>query len=155
MISFRKLEETDFETLFNWLQQSHVKEWWDDGDDTIEKVRMHYSSDADVVTRFVLLSDTKHPIGYFQFYIEASDVIGIDQFIGEVSLINRGLGTNAVKPFVQLIQDSNQLKTIIVDPETENHRAIRCYEKAGFRFEKLGIGEDGKQAYFMRMDTDA
>jgi hypothetical protein len=57
MLAFRKLEETDFKMLFNWLQQPQVKEWWDDGDDTIEKVRVHYSQEAKIVTRYILLKD--------------------------------------------------------------------------------------------------
>ena len=154
MSTFRKLEEADFELLFNWLQQPHVKEWWDDGDDTIAKVKLHYTKGADTVTRFLLLSDNKEPVGYFQYYVERCGVIGIDQFLGDVSLINKGLGTKAVMAFSKLIRETKQPTTIIVDPEPENHRAIRCYEKAGFLFEQIEIGKDGKQAYIMRMETN-
>ena len=154
MSTFRKLEEADFELLFNWLQQPHVKEWWDDGDDTIAKVKLHYTKGADTVTRFLLLSDNKEPVGYFQYYVEPYGVIGIDQFLGDVSLINKGLGTKAVMAFSKLIRETKQPTTIIVDPEPENHRAIRCYEKVGFRYAELSVGEDGKEAYLMRMDRD-
>ena len=139
--------------LFNWLQQPHVKEWWDDGDDTIEKVRLHYSQEAEIVTRYILLKDNQ-PIGYFQSYKEPDNVIGIDQFIGEVSLINKGLGTKAVRNFINLVEEANRPEAIIVDPEPENHRAIRCYEKAGFRYQKLVVGEDGKRAHLMRREID-
>jgi RimJ/RimL family protein N-acetyltransferase len=153
MCTFRKLDESDLELLFNWLQQPHVKEWWDDGDDTIEKVRVHYSQEADIVNRYILLKENQ-PIGYFQSYPEADNVIGIDQFIGELSFINRGHGTEAVMNFTNLVKESDQPRAIIVDPDPENHRAIRCYEKAGFRYQELVVGVDGKQACLMRMEID-
>lgn len=154
MISFRALEDSDFKTLFGWLQEPHVMEWWNDGDDTIEKVKTHYTSDTDTVFRFILQSDSGHPIGYFQSYLEQDGVIGIDQFIGDSSLLNEGIGTAAVKGFVEIVNRDRSPESIFVDPDPTNKRAIRCYEKAGFVFQEIKIGIDGKQAYIMKMDTN-
>jgi len=38
MLSFRPLLPADFPLLLAWLSRPHVKEWWDDGEDTLEKV---------------------------------------------------------------------------------------------------------------------
>jgi len=154
MVSFRKFRDSDFEIMLKWLQEPHVKEWWDDGDDTIEKVTGHYSRDPDVVSRYILLSDLNLPIGYFQFYLESGNVVGIDQFIGDKTLLNRGVGTEAIKNFLSMIYDEINPATVVVDPEPSNRRAIRCYEKVGFRYAELSVGEDGKEAYLMRMDRD-
>jgi aminoglycoside 6'-N-acetyltransferase len=154
MNSFRTLENSDFQILFAWLQEPHVMEWWDDGDDTIEKVKSHYTSDMDTVFRFILQSDSGNPVGYFQFYIEQDGVIGIDQFIGDSSLLNKGIGTAAVKGFVEIVNRNRSPESIIVDPDPTNKRAIRCYEKVGFVFQEIKIGIDGKQAYIMKMDTN-
>jgi len=51
MIRFRKLEDSDLKLMFHWLQQPHVKEWWNDGDDTIDKVKAHYFEPEDNVDR--------------------------------------------------------------------------------------------------------
>ena len=52
MLSFSPLEKPDHSVLLEWLQLPHVKEWWDDGNDTLEKVSTHYSSDTDKNTPF-------------------------------------------------------------------------------------------------------
>jgi len=154
MVSFKKFRDSDFETMYRWLQKPHVKEWWNDGDDTIEKVTDHYSKEDDLVSRYILQSESLEPIGYFQFYIESAGVVGIDQFIGEESFLNKGVGTEAVKMFVEMISCDLDPRMIIVDPEPNNRRAIRCYEKVGFQFAELRVGEKGKEAYIMRMERD-
>ena len=154
MVSFRPLEESDFPLLLDWLQRPHVKEWWDDGDDTLAKVSQHYSRDPDTTFRFVIQSDDSHTIGYIQYYLESGDVVGIDLFISELALLNRGLGTEVTTTFVNMIKEQLNPMKIVIDPEPENHRAIRCYEKAGFVLDRIGLGEDGKQAYFMFMERD-
>jgi RimJ/RimL family protein N-acetyltransferase len=154
-LRFRPLTPEDYPLLLDWLQRPHVKEWWDDGDDTLEKVAEHYSDpDAE---RFILLyrdpaAPAARPIGYLQYYLEDEGVVGIDQFIGEAELLNRGLGTAAVRAFLQLVIARENPCRIILDPEPENARAIRCYEKAGFRHYETVPTEDGKLAYMMKID---
>ena len=154
-LAFRPLTPDDYPLLLDWLQRPHVKEWWDDGDDALEQVAAHYSDpDAE---RFILLyrdpvTEEARPIGYFQYYLEEEGVVGIDQFIGEADLLNRGLGTAAVRAFLQLVIARENPRRIILDPEPENARAIRCYEKVGFRHYETVPTEDGKQAYMMKID---
>jgi RimJ/RimL family protein N-acetyltransferase len=154
-LAFRPLTPDDYPLLLDWLQRPHVKEWWDDGDDTLEQVAAHYSyPDAE---RFNLLyretaTEKARPIGYFQYYLEEEGVVGIDQFIGEADLLNRGLGTAAVRAFLQLVIARENPRRIILDPEPENARAIRCYEKVGFRHYETVPTEDGKQADMMKID---
>ena len=81
------------------------------------------------------------PIGYAQFYPTTEEghdnFYGIDQFIGEAALWNRGLGTRAVSLLLQYLFRVNGARKVTVDPHVENARAIRCYEKCGFRKVKL------------------
>ena len=155
MTSFRLLDESDYELLLDWLQRPHVKAWWDDGDDNLERVKRHYSKDPGIVFRFLLLSDDLQPLGYFQYYIESEEVIGIDQFLGDASSLDRGIGSVAIRAFISLIEDRHTPKAIIVDPESDNYRAIRCYEKVGFAHYLTRVGNDGKEAYFMRLELGA
>lgn len=152
MVTFRKFSKSDFIQLFEWLQEPHVKEWWDDGDNTIEKVIKHYSSEANKVYRYILLSNDKKPIGYFQYYLKSKELVGIDQFIGYKSFLNKGVGTEAIKLFIDIIISDLNPSSIIIDPEPTNCRAIRCYEKVGFKFSEITSGQDGKEAYIMRYD---
>lgn len=42
MFRFRKITGEDFPQMLEWLSKEHIKQWWDDGDDTLEKVALHY-----------------------------------------------------------------------------------------------------------------
>ncbi len=57
MRSFRPLTDADHPLLRDWLQRPHVKEWWDDGDNTLAKVAQHYSRDPGRTKRFFLQID--------------------------------------------------------------------------------------------------
>jgi len=155
MLSFRPLRVTDFPLLLTWLSNSHVKQWWNDGDDTLEKVAMHYGAEEPDVARFILIESTEAGeslLGYFQYYIVSKEIIGIDQFIGEADRINRGIGTAAIKLFLEMIVTRHNPQQVIIDPHPENKCAIRCYEKVGFVYYSTELNENGESAYMMRLN---
>lgn len=159
MISFRPLTEADYPLLLDWLQRPHVKAWWDDGEDTLEKVARHYgpdSGDEEEVERFVLLwsPDDRvppRPIGYFQWYLIPGGPAGTDQFIGEPELLDQGIGTAAIRQFLGLLIAAHDPPRIIIDPDPRNARAIRCYEKVGFRYYETTTNDEGQPAYMMEI----
>lgn len=70
------------------------------------KVAQHYGEEEEGLERFILISaeeNREKPIGYFQHYRVNEDLIGIDQLIGEEDYINRGVGTTAIRMFVEKI----------------------------------------------------
>jgi RimJ/RimL family protein N-acetyltransferase len=155
MLSFRPLRVNDFPLLLIWLSNEHVKQWWNDGDDTLEKVALHYGAEEPDVARFILVKSTESgesPIGYFQYYIVSKEVIGIDQFIGEADCIDKGMGTAAIGLFLEMIAAKHQPQEIIIAPHPENKRAIKCYQKVGFVYYTTKLEEDGKSAYMMRFN---
>ena len=151
MLTFSPLEKPDHPVLLEWLQLPHVKEWWDDGDDTLEKVSTHYSSDPDTTHRF-LIRDDACPIGYIQSYRIDKSTAGIDLFLAKTDYLGRGIGTEAVLLFTATLGENRGISKFVVDPEPGNLRAIRCYEKAGFVFDRIAPGDNDKQAYFMCME---
>jgi aminoglycoside 6'-N-acetyltransferase len=60
-------------------------------------------------------------------------VFGIDQFIGYSKLFNKGIGTKIIRIFIEYISQHKDVDIIILDPDVSNHRAIRSYEKSGFK----------------------
>ena len=150
MFKFRRLSPDDFPLMLAWLRKIHVREWWNDGDDSLEKVAAHYGA-QDETERFILL-DGETPIGYFQYYFADGGAIGIDQFIGDETYLNRGVGTETIKMFVRMIVDKHAPPFIILDPSPENKRAVRCYEKVGFRHYETKIAGGGVLAYMMRLE---
>lgn len=155
---FRPLTPADFPQMLKWLQTPHVKQWWDDGDDTLKKVAEHYGPVDPGTGSFILLETTsarERPIGYFQYAETGDGTIGIDQFIGEPDCLNRGIGTQAILLFVALIREQYGSVPIVLDPVPENTRAIRCYEKVGFKHVETcpSTYKPGTFAYMMRLDT--
>ncbi len=155
MLRFRPLRATDFQQLLIWLSNDHVKQWWNDGDDTLEKVALHYGAEEPDVARFILLESTdtaEKPIGYFQYYVVSETTIGIDQFIGEADRLNQSIGTAAIQLFIEMIVAKHHPQQIILDPDPENKRAIRCYEKVGFIHYATELIDPGREAYMMKFD---
>lgn len=156
MLKFRLLTPDDYPLLHDWLSREHVKEWWDAGEDTLEKVALSYGEEEEGLERFILVEmerTVEKPIGYFQHYLVEDGSIGIDQLIGEEDYINRGVGTEAIRMFVEMIIEEHQPTAIILDPSPDNKRAIRCYEKVGFRHYETREGVEGGLAYMMRLEN--
>jgi aminoglycoside 6'-N-acetyltransferase len=132
---FRPLTESDLPLLERWLAMPHVKQFWDDGPWLEVRAKYLERIGSDAVRQFIVLLEGA-PIGYAQWY-EASlsdpTTIGIDQFIGEPDLIGQGVGTELVRALLDTILVDQRVRRVVVDPAAENRRAIRCYEKVGFK----------------------
>ena len=145
-ITFRPLEMADLPILHDWLSRPHWTEWWGPPD-SFEIVRQDYGAwiaDPGKVQPHIALLDGK-PLGYIQSYVAMNSgggwwdgetdpgVRGIDQSIADAAQLNRGLGSAMVRAFVNKLLEDPQVTRIQTDPDPRNARAIRCYEKAGFR----------------------
>jgi GNAT superfamily N-acetyltransferase len=99
----------------------------------------------DSTTRSYIVLGDGAPIGYIQSYVAMGSgegwwpdeqdpgVRGIDQFLAHPGQLGRGIGTAMVRAFVQRLFADPSVTRIQTDPSPQNRRAIRCYEKAGFR----------------------
>jgi AacA4 family aminoglycoside N(6')-acetyltransferase len=163
-ITLRLMTEHDIPMLHGWLNRPHIVEWWDGEPCTLEMIRAKYLPRVmaqERVTPYIgLLGAT--PFAYAQSYTalgigngwweDETDpgVRGIDQFIADPALLNRGLGTQLVRALVTLLLGDPAVTKVQTDPAPSNLRAIRCYEKAGFR--KIGpiVTPDGPALYMLR-----
>lgn len=85
------------------------------------------------------------PEGFIQYYSVSNGnpdwwpdepgpgVYGIDTFISDESKLSGGLGTEMMKGFLSFLFKELMANEVRVDPRPDNLRAIRCYEKAGFK----------------------
>ena len=101
-------------------------------------------------------------IGFAQSYVsmgagdgwweEITDpgVRGIDQFLCEEADLGKGLGTRMVTAFVAMLFADAAVTRIQTDPRPSNARAIRCYEKAGFRAVRTIVTPDGEALYMVQ-----
>lgn len=158
---FVTLEARHIPTLAQWFRELHVKEFWQETEDLglLREKFLNLPKSRGVSPYIVQLDGAD--IGYIQSY-EACKVgggwwpeakpglFGIDQFIGIPSMISRGFGTAFIRQFTsELFRDAGA-EEIITDPEPGNARAIRAYEKAGFK--AVGkISTPGGPALLMKM----
>lgn len=148
-LKIRKLENKDKYLLEKWLSTPSVLEFYEGRDNPfhLEKVeKKFYLSEDDEVRCIIEFDDTE--IGYIQFYqlddktksdygYCGENVYGTDQFIGEIEYWNKGIGTLLVSSMVDFLTEEKKAARVVMDPQTRNIRAIRCYEKCGFKKVKL------------------
>jgi AacA4 family aminoglycoside N(6')-acetyltransferase len=164
IIALRLLTEDDLPMLHDWLNRPHIVQWWQGHRPTLQQVRDHYLPRVlaqENVTPYVGLLNGR-PFAYAQSYValgagggwwqDETDpgVRGIDQSIADPDLLGIGLGTKLVRALVGRLFDDPQVTKVQTDPAPDNLRAIRCYEKAGFRKVKDIITPDGPAVYMLR-----
>jgi RimJ/RimL family protein N-acetyltransferase len=137
----------DMPTLHEWLQRPHVAEWWMPTPPSLDEVIEDFTplTEQGARDRAYIALEGDCAIGYIQSYTvkDAGDgwweeeqdpgARGIDQFLADGTQLGRGLGTAMVTAFVKRLFEDPAVTKIQTDPDPRNGRAIRCYEKAGFR----------------------
>ncbi|AZU60758.1 GNAT family N-acetyltransferase [Neobacillus mesonae] len=145
-LNVRHLQDEDKQFLAKWLSNPAVLEFYEGRDNPFdaEKVaNVFFNGEAEVEKCIVEYNQIR--IGYIQFYQvneETSkirdygteeNIYGMDQFIGETEYWNKGIGTLLVNSMVEYLVEKKQANRIIMDPQISNARALRCYEKCGFK----------------------
>jgi RimJ/RimL family protein N-acetyltransferase len=150
------LSASDLPMLHEWLRRPHVAQWWPPPPSyaaTVEEFREHL--DPDHSTRGYVALYQGQPAGFIQSYhvLGAGDgwwedetdpgARGIDQFLANEDQLGRGLGSAMVVAFVDRLFADPGVTRVQTDPSPDNRRAIRAYEKAGFRLERELTTPDG------------
>ena len=143
----RSFEAEDLSRMLKWLTDVRVLEWYEGRDAclTMETLSRQYLTPIPEGFR-VILEYEGVPIGYGQAYRLTGDmfqeydypdsgsiVYAMDQFIGEPEYWNRGIGTAFLKIMAAYLKENCGAEILLLDPHQNNPRAIRAYEKAGFR----------------------
>lgn len=149
-LAVRALTEEDAPLLVKWLSDPEVLQYYEGRDNAhdLDMVKQNYYDDEEEIYPCIVQYENVN-IGYIQFYPIAETerikydyaatqeaIYGMDQFIGETAYWNRGIGTLLVSGMRDYII-SLGVNRIVMDPQTWNHRALRCYEKCGFVRKKL------------------
>ena len=154
--AFREMTADDLPMIKRWLAEPHVREWWGDPDQQYALV----SGDLDepAMDQYIV-SMAGNPFGYLQCYdltawnsgfgAQPQGTRGIDLFIGEPDMIERGHGSALIRAFVDG-RLQNGAPRIVTDPDPANHRAIRAYEKAGFERDRMVDTPDGPALLMVR-----
>ncbi|WP_338001003.1 GNAT family N-acetyltransferase [Neobacillus terrae] len=160
-LTVRQLEKKDNYLLAKWLSDPTVLEFYEGRDNhfDLEKVNnVFYKSERGQVRCIIEYEGCD--IGYIQFYIldeeskeaygysQKETIYGTDQFIGEPDYWNKGIGTLLVSSMVQFLIEQKKADRVVMDPQVRNERAIKCYEKCGFKKVKILLKQELHEGVF-------
>ena len=139
---FRAVTEADLPMLAAWLAEPHVAEWWDDEGPEASLAEIREAMDS-VETEPLIVELDGRPIAYIQSYDphleeghpyqdQPFGTLGMDVTIGIPELVGKGHGWAIVRQFTDMLFEEG-CPRVVIDPHPDNLRAIRAYEKAGFR----------------------
>ena len=154
---FRPMTAEHLPLVRGWLAKPHVREWWGDPREQFELVRDDLDDPA--MEQFIVATADR-PFAYLQCYEPAmwpegglgehpDGTRGIDQFIGEAHMVGRGHGSAFIRLFAGALLQTGAPR-IVTDPDPENGRAVRAYEKAGFLKDRLVDTPDGPSLLMVR-----
>ena len=146
----------DLPLIRRWLGAPHVAQWWFDPAEQFELVSGDLGHPG--MAQFIVATDNR-PFAYLQCYNlsawnfgfgrQPDGTRGLDQFIGEADMLNCGHGSTFIRDFTErLLADGTP--RVVIDPSPDNTRAIRAYEKAGFRREREVDTPDGRALLMVR-----
>ncbi len=149
----------DYSVLQRWLSDPRVLEFYEGRDQTFDLARVatQFGPAAAAAAETPCLIFYKGwAAGYLQFYplldeaaraeyglsseeraSTGTEIWALDLFIGQPELWARGLGSRLLNAFAEWLFTHTPAAELAVDPHADNLRAIRAYEKAGFKRIKL------------------
>lgn len=153
-VVLRTLADADVARLVEISREPEFRRWWPDLDE--EDLAAKAAGDGGSVVFAITLGGDV--IGVAQFYEEDDPEYrhaGIDLGLA-TAFQNRGLGTDTVRTLARHLVNERGHHRLVIDPVAHNQRAIRCYEKVGFR--PVGVvrryqrGDDGSWHDGLLMD---
>lgn len=161
MISFGPFQSKHLKSLRSWLQEDHVKKFWQETEDEADLSEKFLITLPKRGIHCFIIKQDEEDIGFIQYYeaakvgggwwpYEKPGAFGIDLMIGRADLVGKGLGPRIIREFVEYVRGNENVRSIIIDPDPKNPAAIRAFEKAGFKREQE-ITTPGGAALLMRM----
>ncbi|MEZ5843508.1 MAG: GNAT family N-acetyltransferase [Hyphomicrobiaceae bacterium] len=157
-ITFEAVTAAHYGLLRRWLAAPHVARWW--GDPEIEFGYIVDMVEGRDTTQPYVIGADGMPVGYIQAWFICdhqnatwladnpwltdlpSDAVGVDLAIGEADRLGRGIGSAALRLFAERLATEGH-RTIVIDPDTDNRRAIATYTRAGFAPVSHLVGRTG------------
>lgn len=156
-IKFKKATTAHKEIIFSWLAEPHVQEFWDNTQEHKDDIlnfmegRKTPSSYCGGNIFYWIASCDEHPYAMLMTgqatlrdpindiklknLSKTGNTYGIDYMIGNTKYLSKGYGAKTLIEFVDFFRDEFDQKadTFLIDPVSDNPRAKRVYEKAGFK----------------------
>ncbi|MFO1257528.1 MAG: GNAT family N-acetyltransferase [Gammaproteobacteria bacterium] len=155
-IKFEKVTAAHVDTIFKWLAEPFVREFWDNTqghkDDVLNFVngRKKHSNYCDGKYVYWIASCDAHPFAMLMTIHETAEdhiddiklnhlsktghTYGIDYMIGDKDYFGKGYGAKTLSEFLDFFRSEfdGSADTFIIDPASDNPRAKHVYMRAGF-----------------------
>ena len=158
-ISLRPLREKDKETFYLWATQSEGTEFWY-GEKVGEPIPTRKEFFKDFTDHYfdhlqplkgrsfaISVNEDKKEIGQINYQLDEElnngKTYDIDIIIADIMDQNKGFGSTAIILLTNYLYESLKIKWFNIYTLPDNTRAIKSFEKAGFKIqEKHYIGKD-------------
>ena len=129
-IHFRQVTQSDMNKFPVWYERIGGAELFSN---LIPSTFLSFEESNDILW-FIILDDNDE-IGTIWFEREDLDkisyVLGI--YLNRIDLFGKGIGRKVVKSAVDIILSGKEVQKLYLDVRKDNIRAIRCFEKLGFK----------------------
>ncbi|MCC6919802.1 MAG: acetyltransferase [Alphaproteobacteria bacterium] len=161
-LTARPLVHGDLDVMGRLLAEPEVAFWYDDSPIAEQVAELGAHIESDCVSPFLVVLGGQ-PIGYIQAYHANRDpwwtafgvpqeTFGLDMFLAECR--ECGLGPRLTRAMIDRLCAMDGIRRIQIDPDPANGRAIRAYEKAGFRIIGVFPGYyPGEEMLYMTIET--
>jgi RimJ/RimL family protein N-acetyltransferase len=138
---FRKVTPSDLNKFPLWYKRIDGPELFSNFIPTTFKT----FEDSSVMLWFIIM-DGEDEIGTIWFQKKNPDKPEIDLgiYLNRTDLFGKGIGRTLIKYSIKTFISKNDAEELYLDVRKENIRAIRCYEKSGFK----AIQEGEKTTYY-------
>lgn len=153
-VFFSQLENKDLPQMRKWLDREHIKKnmrgpiHWDE---LVKKIGINNLDDF--IFPYIVYVNHK-PVGFIQFFDllkldhswwrkDEEGAFGVNLFIGDKNLLNKGLGSTFIKNFIDLIRSKKDVTLLIAFLDPNNIGGIRAFKKAGFSRGGISKTPDG------------
>lgn len=175
---FRPIEEEDFPLINSWLGQSYVQDFWDNSVEHRQDIQI-FSQGRKVSSPYfggcfsywlgflngkpfslIMTSnlnpeDESLPKAYRPHLLSRGKTCSLDFMIGDKAPLGKGLAAPTLKAFTEYFSRSvdPKVRSFILDPEKDNLKAFKSYERAGVQcvdsFTQEGGAFDQKEHFLM------
>jgi aminoglycoside 6'-N-acetyltransferase len=144
-VVLRPLDESDIPEMLRLLAEPEISMWWGTHDE--ERVRREMLADTRVHA-YAIVADGRTAGSIMWHEEDEPDYkrAGMDIFVDSAAR-GTGIALDALATVARYLFDTRQHHAIDIDPHVDNARAIRAYEKVGFK--PVGVrrryerGDDG------------
>ncbi len=158
--AMRPATADDLPLLARWLRAPAVRRWWGDPE---RELRLLEEDLNDPAMTMLIASCDGRAIGYLQEYdVHAwpqacfahlpPGTRAIDMFIGEADMLGAGHGSALLRRLALRLKTAGA-PAVAIDPDPQNARAIRAYEKAGFVIDRPVETDEGAALLMLFRDT--